>query len=104
MKGHSDDWAFVCDSDKKITKISIGGDNLFNMVGISVWSKEDFQKIGNRVEKMMNEPNGDKKFWDEAVDEILDKISVYVLPVENGKIIEIDTVEELERVRKNYEK
>ena len=104
LKGHSDDWAFVCDSDKKITKISIGGDNLFNMVGISVWSKEDFLKIGNRVEKMMNEPNGDKKFWDEAVDEILDKISVYVLPVENGKIIEIDTVEELERVRKNYEK
>lgn len=104
VKGHSDDWAFVCDSDKKITKISIGGDNLFNMVGISVWSKEDFQKIANRVEKMMNEPNGDSKFWDEVVDDILDKISVYVLPVENGQIIEIDTVEELERVRKNYER
>ena len=52
----------------------------------------------------MNEPNGESKFWDEAVDDILDKISVHVLPVVNGQIIEIDTVEELERVRKNYEK
>ena len=104
VEGHSDDWAFVCDSDKKITKISIGGDDLFNMVGISVWSKDDFIKIGNRVGEMMNEPNGDKKFWDEAVNDILDKISVHVLPVVNDQIIEIDTVEELERVRKNYEK
>lgn len=104
VEGHSDDWAFVCDSDKKITKISIGGDDLFNMVGISVWSKDDFIKIGNRVGEMMNEPNGDKKFWDEAVNDILDKISVHVLPVVNDQIIEIDTVDELERVRKNYEK
>ena len=103
VEGHSDDWAFVCDSDKKINKISIGGDNLFNMVGISVWSKDDFLQIENRVGEIMNEPNGDKKFWDEAVDDILNKISVYVLPVANGQIIEIDTVEELERVRKNYE-
>ncbi len=104
VEGHSDDWAFVCDFDKKITKIAIGGDNLFNMVGISVWSKEDFLQIGNRVGEIMNEPNGDSRFWDEAVDDILNKISVHVLPIENGQIIEIDTVEELERVRKNYEK
>ena len=103
VKGYSDDWAFVCDSNNRITKISIGGDDLFNMVGISVWSKEDFYKIGNRVEKLMNEPNGDSKFWDEAVDDILDEISVHVLPVEKGQIIEIDTVEELERVRNDYE-
>lgn len=103
VKGHSDDWAFICDSNKKITKISIGGDNLFNMVGISVWAKDDFLQIENRVGEIMNEPNGDKKFWDEAVDDILNKISVHVLPVANGQIIEIDTVEELERIRKKYE-
>jgi CTP:phosphocholine cytidylyltransferase-like protein len=37
-------------------------------------------------------------FWDEVVDRNLDKLNLVVEPVEEGKLVEIDTVEELIKI------
>ncbi len=42
-----------------------------------------------------------KHYLDDVVNSNLDKLDLIVEPVEEGQIIEIDTVEELERINKN---
>ena len=46
-------------------------------------------------------PGFETLFWDDVVNRNLDKLDLIVEPVEEGQIIEIDTVEELERINKS---
>ena len=46
------------------------------------------------------EENGNL-FWDEVVDRNLDRLKMTIEPVDEGQIVEIDTIEELERVNES---
>ena len=43
-------------------------------------------------------PGFETLFWDDVVNNSLDKLDLIVEPVNEGQIIEIDTTEELERI------
>ncbi len=101
IEGESDDWSFRMDGDR-MTQITTGGHGVYNMVGISYWTKEDGAKISAAVTEAYKKPGHEKLYWDEIVDSLLSDMYVCVQPVRDEQIIEIDTVEELKALDPTY--
>lgn len=100
VNGYSSDWVFDLDSNGYITRIGKGGKDLFNMVGISYFNKMDSALLSELIEARYNTEGFETLFWDDVVNENLDKLKLVITPIEQGQIFEIDTAEELKRVRK----
>lgn len=96
-KGYSDDWIFEMDGDY-IKRVKKGGYNNYNMVGVSYLKKKDAKIIRDAVVEAYRVPGHENLFWDEIVDQKLKDINLHILEVQEGQIIEIDTVEELDIV------
>ncbi len=98
VQGHSDDWVFDQDDSGRITRIGKGGDSVYNMCGISYFLAKDATTIADAIDDTWGKPGYEELFWDEVVHSVLDKADLTVHPIENGDIVEIDTVDELHAV------
>jgi CTP:phosphocholine cytidylyltransferase-like protein len=98
IEGYSDDWVFEMDNGR-IVNIKKEGNSLFNMAGISYWLKEDAAEIARALNEAYKEPEHGKLFWDEVVNKVLDRMNVGVHPVKPEQITELDTVEDLRKVK-----
>lgn len=103
VKGHSDDWVFDLDNDGYITRVGKVGNNCYNMVGLSYFNKDDAKLLSELIKKRYNTNGFETLFWDDVVNENLDKLKLKITPVNQNQIIEIDTVEELQIVRKELQ-
>lgn len=101
VPGFSDDWVFEQNSDGRITRVGKGGTDCYNMVGVSYFTSRDAKILKEAIEKAYGVSGFETLFWDDVVDRNLNKLDLLVEPVEEGQIIEIDTVEELERINKS---
>ena len=99
VEGYSEDWVFDLSEDGYITRVGKGGKDCYNMVGLSYFNKQDAEKLAEFIEKRYNTPGFETLFWDDVVNENLDSLKLIVNPVKKNQIIEIDTVEELMKVR-----
>lgn len=98
--GFSDDWVFELENGY-ISRVGKGGSNTYNMVGISYFKQADAVILRKEIEKAYaTEENGDL-FWDDVVNQNLDKLHLIVEPVKEGQLIEIDTVEELRKINES---
>lgn len=100
--GYSDDWIFEMDGDY-ITRVGKGGKDVYNMVGISYFKREDARILREEVEKAYACEENSQMFWDDVVNRNLDKLKLTIEPVEAGQLVEIDTVEELNRVEARWQ-
>jgi CTP:phosphocholine cytidylyltransferase involved in choline phosphorylation for cell surface LPS epitopes len=94
VKGYSDDWIFEL-KNGYISKVGKGGTDTYNMVGISFFKKEDAVILADKIEQAYLLQENANVYWDEVVDWNLDCFRLKIYPVEEGQIVEIDTVEEL---------
>lgn len=94
VKGYSDDWVFEL-RDGFICRVGKGGADTYNMVGISFFQKEDAKCLGELIAQAYEKEESAKLYWDEVVDQNLDKFRLKVWQVEVHQIVEIDTIEEL---------
>ena len=100
----SDDWCFKVDEDLRINEVLIGGEDVYQMVGISYWDAQDGKQLGVDVEAFYKQVGGPARFWDEvSLIDYKDHYNVYVKPVNADDIIEIDTYEELVAIDSNYQ-
>lgn len=100
VKGDSADWVFETDSEGFISRVGKGGTDCYNMTGIAFFNQEDAKRLKDAVELAYGKPGFEALFWDEVVDRNLQFLKLKVHPVERGAIVELDTVEELERCEK----
>lgn len=102
VEGHSDDWVFEQDSDGFVTRVGKKGDNCYNMCGISFFCGKDSAVIADAVCERYQRPGYEGLFWDDVVNENLDRLKLKVHPVNNDQIVEIDSVEELCLIDPSY--
>lgn len=95
VRGYSADWVFE-QQDGYISRIGKGGTDVYNMVGVSYFKKEDARFLVKKVIEVYDEEASGKLYWDEVADRSLQELKLKVFPVTEGQIVEIDTVEELE--------
>ena len=98
----TDDWCFYTKGDV-IVKMSIGGRNCRQMVGISYWTEEDGARLAEHVREIFEAPGGKERYWDQVPLEYhLDDYTVHVRECSKEDIIEIDTFGELKQIDKTY--
>ena len=98
----TDDWCFETRRGY-ITKVRVGGEDVHHMFGISYWTREDAEKMEHDIEKVYKSPGGKERYWDEvALRECIKNYKVWVRPVVQGDIIEIDTYNELKQIDSIY--
>jgi len=97
VAGHSDDWVFDTDPAGRITRVGKGGDDCFNMVGVSYFRAADAGKVAAAVLEDVRKPENAQLFWDEVVDRLVKcgDLDLVVHEVNPGDIVECDTVEDL---------
>ena len=96
LSGHSDDWVFETSSAGRITRIGKGGDNCFNMVGISFFRQPDAARIALAVQEAAQQPENAQLFWDDIVDRLVKQdLNLTIHEVHPGEIVECDTVQDL---------
>lgn len=104
IKRHSEDWVFDLDSNGFIKNIGKSGNNKFNMAGVSYFKKTDASLLADIIEKSYGKTGYKSLFWDEVVNMHLEQLRLRIHPVAENKIIEIDTIDELNGVNKIFAK
>lgn len=98
VKGFSSDWVFDLDSNGYISRVGKKGTDAYNMVGISYFKESDAKILKEAIEAAYKAGGYEDLFWDDVVNNNLDKLKLRIHPVNGNQIIEIDTVEELNEV------
>lgn len=99
LPGYSADWVLHVEDDL-ISSIGVGGNDLFNMAGISYFQQADAQKIAQTVTAACSEAGHEQLYWDEVVDKLIRRgelrLTVHEVPA--SAIVEIDSAAELQAV------
>ena len=103
LSGYSDDWVFELE-DGYITRVGKGGMDTYNMTGIAYFKKEDAAILYQAIERAYASGEYHELFWDDVVNDNLDKLKLRVHPILPEQIIEIDSIDELHKVEKSLNK
>lgn len=99
----SDDWCFTV-KDGVITEQKIGGEDVYQMVGIWYLDGEDGRKMAEHVKDSFERPGGKERFWDRVVFEYhKDEYKMEVRECAPDSFTEIDTFNELKAIDKTYD-
>ena len=98
VSGYSDDWVFEQDESGRITRVGKGGSDVYNMVGISWFKAPDAEILKNAIYAAYEKGGYEELFWDDVVNDNLDKLELTVHPIDDGAITEIDSIDELAAV------
>ena len=98
IKGYSDDWLFDLDEFGYIKRVGKKGTDKYNMVGISFFKQKDAAVLADAINEAYGHNGYESLFWDDVVNRNLDRLKLKIFPVYDKQIIEIDTVEELNKV------
>lgn len=102
VHGYSGDWVFDMDENGWISRIGKGGEDRFNMVGISYFKHAEAEQLADMIRIAYEKDRERELFWDEVVNQNITRIKLRIHPVGDGQITEIDTVEELNRANMKY--
>ncbi len=98
----TDDWCFFKKSNY-IDKLQMGGENCYQMVGISYWNEKDSIKLKEDVVKLYNARAGKENFWDNAPLKNYKKdFKVEIRLCQKQDVIEIDNFSELVLLDESY--
>ena len=102
-KDRTDDWCFEV-KDGIITKQKVGGEDCWQMVGISFWSDADGHKLSHDIAEVYATPGGKERYWDQVP--LVYKKENYAVEIRecfDEDIVEIDTFRELKAIDKTYD-
>ena len=71
------------------------------MVGIAYFKQKDAKILNEEIMKAYEKEESSNLFWDDVVNQNLDKLDLTIEPVQEGQLVEIDTVEELEKINES---
>ena len=100
------EWGFEMNGTrvKKIVRPKPGIFLNHRMYGMSYWIKEDLELLVNSVKALYRNPGHEDLAYDEAANNIFNKIDMGVIALKEGQMYEIDCLEELVKVDFSYKK
>ena len=102
-KERTDDWCFEV-KDGVIVEEKVGGEDCWQMVGVSYWSEADGNKLAQDIPDVFGEPGGKERYWEQVPLVYRKKnYAVEVCECFEEDIVEIDTFRELKEIDKTYD-
>ncbi|MGL4731212.1 MAG: sugar phosphate nucleotidyltransferase [Clostridium sp.] len=98
------EWKLIYDDNNEVHGIEIvekGEGHI--LAGVSYWSERDSDIIKKELTSIMNSDNFMDYYWDDIVRMNIDKLNVSIIKLGEEDIFEIDSLEELEQVKKIVE-
>ena len=102
-KDRTDDWCFEV-KDKVIAEEKVGGEDCWQMVGISYWNEDDGKKLASDIPEVYSMPGGKERYWEQVP--LVYKKKNYAVEVRecfDEDIVEIDTFKELKQIDPTYD-
>ncbi len=102
-KDRTDDWCFEV-KEGVITEEKVGGEDCWQMVGISYWSEEDGCKLAQDIPDVFSMPGGKERYWEQVP--LVYRKKNYAVEVREcfeEDIVEIDTFKELKQIDPTYD-
>lgn len=98
------EWKIGFNDDKEIKSITVKDkDSGYILSGVSYWKKKDANIIVHELDKVINEGDFEKLYWDDIVRANVDKLDLKIEMIDSNDIYEIDSIEDLEEVKKIVE-
>lgn len=99
----TDDWCFS-EYRGRIRNLAVGGENCYQMMGISYWTEDDGSRLSGFVKQVYEAPGGRERFWDTVpLQYYADEFDVAVRGCSFEDFTEIDTVNELKSLDSVYD-
>lgn len=102
-KERTDDWCFM-EKNGVITEEKVGGENCWQMVGISYWNEMDGHKLSQDIADVYASPGGKERYWEQVP--LVYRKEHYAVEIRecfDEDIVEIDTFRELKMIDKTYD-
>lgn len=102
-KERSDDWCFEV-KNGVITEEKIGGENCWQMVGISYWNEVDGHRLSQDIADVYASPGGKERYWEQVP--LVYRKEHYAVEIQecfDEDIVEIDSFRELKAIDKTYD-
>lgn len=102
-KDRTDDWCFEV-KDGVIVEEKVGGEDCWQMVGISYWNEEDGKKLAKDIPDVFSTPGGKERYWEQVP--LVYRKKNYAVEVRecfDEDIVEIDTFKELKKIDPTYD-
>lgn len=102
-KDRTDDWCFET-KDGIIQKEKVGGENCWQMVGISYWNEADGHRLSQDIVDVYGEPGGKERYWEQVP--LVYRKEHYAVEVRecfDADVTEIDTFRELKAIDRTYD-
>lgn len=101
---YKDEWMLKVDDGNRVTAIEEGSeDGRYIMCGVSYWNNTDGEYIVKKLEERVADGDFTKLFWDHIVRDNIKDIDVRVERLASDDVYEIDSLEELQFIRKKLE-
>lgn len=99
----TDDWCLQT-KNNIITKMVIGGRNVYQMFGVSYWTEEDGKKLADDIKYIYELPGGKERYWDQVpLEYCKDHYKIEVRECSFDDIIEIDSYTDLKKMDPHYQ-
>ena len=102
-KERTDDWCFEV-KNGVITEEKVGGENCWQMVGISYWNEADGHRLSEDIPAVYQSPGGKERYWEQVP--LVYRREHYAVEVRecfDDDICEIDTFRELKAADSTYD-
>ena len=90
--------------DGIIREEKVGGENCWQMVGISYWNEADGHRLSQDIPDVYAEPGGKERYWEQVP--LVYRKEHYAVEVRecfDEDIVEIDTFRELKAIDRTYD-
>lgn len=99
----TDEWCLETDSEDYITKVTVGGQNQWYMLGHVFWSQEFSEKFIQILEEIYEKESTKKKLWEDIYRENISKFKMKIKKYERNQIYEFDSLDELRKFDPQYQ-
>ncbi|ATD54293.1 sugar phosphate nucleotidyltransferase [Clostridium chauvoei] len=101
-KDVKNEWKIIFDENNKVSDIEVmdGQGEGHILSGVSYWSKKDAEVIIKDLERVIENEDFSNFYWDDIVKDNIKKLDLYINKIEEDDIFEIDSIEDLEYVKK----
>lgn len=102
-KNRTDDWCFEV-KDGIIREEKVGGENCWQMVGISYWNESDGHRLSQDIPDVYAEPGGKERYWEQVpLKYRKEHYAVEIRECFDEDVTEIDTFRELKAIDRTYD-
>ena len=96
-KGKTSEWCLQLDEADRITRVTIGGENCWYMLGNAFWTESFSQQFLKILEAVYEKKETQSKLWEEIYAEHMDMLTLKIRRCREGQIHEFDTLDDLKK-------